>query len=219
MNAINHTATALLINKKWPGVPIIPALISVQLIEIFWVILNFVGIEFVTTEVEVASLADIHLAHMPWSHSMVMTSMVALAVWALFAWGFKKPLWGLALAAGVMSHIILDLFTHAPDIAFAPGIEGVKYGTGFYAVPLVAFLVEFIYGLVCWWAFKGSRALLIVIVLFNVTSLSFYWAAMPGPESLFAGAPLVFVGLVTFHIIAAWVAIWYFAKKDWVPAS
>jgi hypothetical protein len=33
MNAINHAATALLIKKKWPGVPIIPFLLSVQLVE------------------------------------------------------------------------------------------------------------------------------------------------------------------------------------------
>lgn len=218
MNAINHTATALMINKKWPGVPIIPALISVQLIEILWVILNFLDIEYVTTEVKVASLADIHLAHMPWSHSILVTSLIALAVWALLAWGLKKPKWGLALAAGVMSHIILDLFTHAPDIVFAPGMEGVKYGTGFYAVPMVAFAVEFVYGLVCWWAFKGSKGLLAIIVAFNVTSLSFYWAAMPGPEQFFAGAPLLLVGLVTAHIIGAWIAIWFFAKRDWAAA-
>ena len=29
MNAINHAASALLINKRWPGVPIVPVLLSV----------------------------------------------------------------------------------------------------------------------------------------------------------------------------------------------
>ncbi len=45
MNAINHAATSLLI-KNTPHVPIIPILILVQLIEVFWVVLNIVGPEF-----------------------------------------------------------------------------------------------------------------------------------------------------------------------------
>ena len=50
MIAINHAATALLINKKCPGVPIIPVLLSVQLVEFLWVAFNLLGEETNTTE-------------------------------------------------------------------------------------------------------------------------------------------------------------------------
>lgn len=215
MNAFNHTATALMINKKWPGVPIVPVLVSVQLIEVMWVALNFLGLEAVALEPQVHSLADIHLADMPWSHSIGITSAIALGVWAVFALGLKRPVWGLALGAGVMSHIVLDLFTHAPDIALAPGWEQVKYGTGFYAVPMVAFGVELAYGLMCWWTFGGGKGLLAVVLLGNLTSLSFYLPIMAGPEQFFAGAPLLFVGLVAVHILIAWGLIGWFAKAQW----
>lgn len=74
MNAINHAATALLINKKWPGVPIIPVLLSVQLVEILWVAFNLLGVEVTTTEPQVRALNDIHLAYMPYSHSIAATA-------------------------------------------------------------------------------------------------------------------------------------------------
>lgn len=50
MFAINHAATGLIIKKIYPDVPITVILVSVQLIEILWVIFNLLGIEKTTTE-------------------------------------------------------------------------------------------------------------------------------------------------------------------------
>ena len=62
MNAINHAATALLINKKWPGVPIIPVLLSVKLVEFLWVVFNLLGEETNTTEAQVAVMVLFNVA-------------------------------------------------------------------------------------------------------------------------------------------------------------
>ena len=101
MNAINHAATALLINKKWPDVPIIPILLSVQLVEFLWVVFNLLGVEITTTEPQVRALNDIHLAYMPYSHSIAATAIVAFTVWVVVSKLFKKPTWALALAVAV----------------------------------------------------------------------------------------------------------------------
>ena len=170
MNAINHAATALLINKKWPGVPIIPVLLSVQLVEFLWVAFNLLGIEMTTTEPQVTALNDIHLAYMPYSHSIAATAILAFTVWMFVAKLLNRPTWGLALAVAVSSHIILDLATHLHDIALAPGIESPKFGSGLYGVPLLALVVETIYGIWCWWIFRGSKTLLAVIVLADSSS-------------------------------------------------
>jgi hypothetical protein len=45
MFAINHAATGLIIKKIFPEAPMAVILVSVQLIEILWVVLNFLGIE------------------------------------------------------------------------------------------------------------------------------------------------------------------------------
>ncbi len=215
MNAINHAATALIINKKWPGVPIIPALIAVQLIEIMWVVFNLLGLEVTTTEPQVRALNDINLSYMPYSHSIATTVVLAFTAWLVFAKIFKKPTWGLALAVAISSHIVLDLVTHVHDIALAPGIESPKFGSGLYGIPLLALAIETLYGVWCWWIFRGSKTLLAVIVTFNLGALSFYSPFIPGPEQLLAGHPKVFAALIGAHIIFGLVAIGFFSRSHW----
>jgi hypothetical protein len=50
MFAIGHAATALVVKRAYPSVPMTPILISVQAMEFAWVALNYLGIERTTTE-------------------------------------------------------------------------------------------------------------------------------------------------------------------------
>ena len=152
---------------------------------------------------------------MPYSHSIAATIVVAFAVWGVVAKVLDRPAWGLALAVAVSSHIVLDLATHAHDIALAPGVDSPKLGSGLYDVPFLALVVETIYGVWCWWMFRGSKALLAVIVVFNVGALSFYSPAIPGPEHLLAGHPKIFVSIIGAHIILGLIAVGFFARSHW----
>jgi hypothetical protein len=139
MFAINHAATALIIKKEFINVPIIWVLISVQFMEILWVLLNFLGVERTTTEKEVRYVGDVHLSFMPFSHSMVTMIGVALLAWLIISKGLGLPEAGIAVGIGVISHLILDLITHSSDIAIAPFIKSPKFGLGLYAkYPIVA---------------------------------------------------------------------------------
>ena len=90
MFAINHAATALLVKKQFPEKPIIPLLLSVQLMELLWVGLNLSGIERTTTEPTVRSVSDLHLAFMPYSHSVVMSLAYAVVAWVLLSVVFHR---------------------------------------------------------------------------------------------------------------------------------
>lgn len=219
MNAINHAATALAIHRRWPQVPMWPVLVSVQIVEVLWVVLNLLGVERTEVGPAFASMRDVHLVHMPYSHSLVTTALLACAVWWVFSKRLGRPQWGVALAIGVCSHTVLDLLVHAQDIAIAPGIASPKLGTGLYDMPMVALLVETAYGVWCWRSFRGSKALLAVILAFNLGALSFYSADIPGPELFIAGHPLVFASFIGAHIAMGWVAIGYFARASWQRAS
>jgi hypothetical protein len=215
MNAINHAATALLINKKWPGVPVVAILLSVQLVEILWVLFNIMGVEITATDAQVRAINNIHLVHMPYSHSIAATVVLAFTVWLVVSKLLKKPAWALALAVAVSSHVILDLATHVNDIALAPGIEAPKFGSGLYGIPLLALFMETIYGVWCWWIFRGSRALLTAIVVLNLASLSFYSSFISGPEQLLAGHPKIFAAFIGVHIIVGLLAVGFFARPHW----
>jgi len=180
--------------------------------ELLWVLFNYVGLEKTITEPSVKSVSDIHLTFMPYSHSIA--SAVALAILALLiARGFQ-PAVGVALGVGVLSHLILDLITHAPDIQIAPGINQPKFGLGLYsAAPLAAFVIEIVYGVFCWRVYRGGKGLLVVIVLFNIANLSLLSPAVPGPEGFLAGRPALIVTVIALQIVVTLTLVGIFSVR------
>jgi membrane-bound metal-dependent hydrolase YbcI (DUF457 family) len=202
MFAINHAATALIIKKEFINVPIIWLLISVQFMEILWVILNFLRVERTTTEKEVRYVGDVHLSFMPFSHSIVTMVGVALLAWLIISKGFGLPDAGIAVGIGVISHLILDLITHSKDIVIAPFIKSPKFGLGLYAkYPIVAFVLEIGYGIICWWIYKGGWALLTVIVVFNLANISMFSSAITGIEKHMANRPILITTVILTQIL------------------
>lgn len=209
MSPINHAATALLLTRRWPALPLLPALLAVQAMEILWVVCNFLGLEYLHTADKVESLADISLIHQPWSHSLPAAFLLSALAWG-GARGLGKSSWAWPLALGVFSHFVLDLLTHAPDLALLPGILPYNLGSGLYQVPTLALLLETVYGLVIWRMCRGSKALLLSIVGVNLAGLSIYVPAIPGPESLLAGRPWMFVLLIASNmLVSGWLLLRY----------
>jgi hypothetical protein len=214
MFAINHASTALILKRRFPAAPMIWLLLSVQLMELLWVLFNYVGLEKMTTEVSVKSVSDIHLAFMPYSHSIASAFALGIAVLLISAKGFRNRSIGLALGAGVLSHLILDLITHAPDISIAPGMNQPKFGLGLYgAFPLAAFVIEILYGVFCWWVYGGGKGLLAVIVLFNLANLSLLSPAVPGPEQFLAGRPLLVVTVIAVQVAVTLTLVGVFSTR------
>jgi membrane-bound metal-dependent hydrolase YbcI (DUF457 family) len=215
MFAIDHAATALLVKHRFPSAPMVPLLLSVQAMELAWVILNYLGVERTNTESTVRSVADIHLAYMPYSHSVGIALIAALAAWLIIEKGFRRPVLGRAVGLGIVSHLILDLLTHGHDIVLWPGLPAPKLGLGFYdAAPLAAFFVELAYGILCWRVYQGSRGLLALIVIGNLANLSFLSSAIPGPESYLAGHPMFVVTVVFIQIVVTLALVGVLAGRN-----
>jgi hypothetical protein len=132
MFAVDHAATALSIKRRFPSVPLTPVLLSVQAMELAWVSLNYLGIERTTTASSVRSVVDIHLAYMPFSHSVATACGGALLAWLVIEKGVGRPLVGRAIGIGIVSHLVLDVMTHARDIALWPGSTLPALGMGLY---------------------------------------------------------------------------------------
>ena len=215
MFAVDHAATALLLKRRYPTVPMAPILVSVQAMELAWVAFNYLGIEHTTTEPVVRSVADIHLAYMPYSHSVATGLGAGLLAWLVIEFGFGRKFLGRAVGLGIVSHLVLDLLTHAPDIALWPGLVSPKLGAGLYGgTPLVAFLLEMAYGIACWRIYRGRTGLLVFIVLGNLANLSLFSAAIPGPERFLAGRPLLVVTFVFFQIVVALILVGVFSRRE-----
>ena len=214
MFATDHAATALLLKRRYPSVPIAPLLIAVQAMELAWVVLNYFGIEHTTTEPIVRSVADIHLSWMPYSHSVATGLGTAVVAWLAIELGLGRRDLGRAIGLGIASHLVLDLLTHAHDIILWPGRLSPRLGLGLYdAAPFVAFLVEMAYGLVCWRVYRGGHGLLLVVVLGNLANVSLLSASIPGPEAFLAGRPLMVVTVVAVQIVVTLVLTGVLARR------
>jgi hypothetical protein len=214
MFAVDHAATSLLIKRRYPSVSLTPLLLSVQAMELAWVALNYLGVERTATEASVHSVADIHLAYMPFSHSVATAAGGALLAWFFLEKVLGRPLLGRAVGIGIFSHLVLDVVTHAPDIVLWPGSARPRLGLGLYdRAPMWGFALEIAYGLVCWYVYRGSRALLAVIVLGNLANITLFSAAIPGPEEYLAGHPLMVVTVVFVQIVTALVLVGVFAAR------
>ena len=213
MFAINHAATALIVKKIYPDVPMAMILVSVQLIEIMWVILNFLGVEKTRTEKSVESVSDVHLEYMPFSHSVVSTIVLGAGAWIVVALVFRAVDIGTAVALGICSHLVLDLISHARDITLAPFLDTGKFGLGLYEHPAAAFVFETIYGIFCWWVYGGNLALFCTILIFNLANASFFLKTIPGPEKLLANRPMWITAVVALQIIVTAVLVGLFSHN------
>jgi membrane-bound metal-dependent hydrolase YbcI (DUF457 family) len=213
MFAINHAATALVVKKRYPQTPMWLLLISVQLVELLWVGFNYLGIEYSTIEDEVTSVTDVHLTHMPYSHSILSTLLLASITWFVISKWFKKPEFAIAAVIAISSHLLLDLMTHNQDIALAPFTSLEKLGLSLYAVPLLAFAAETLYGIFCWWVYRGNKLLLATIVGFNLANFTFFSTAIVGPEALLANNPLLLTTLVFIQIVVTLVLVGLLSRR------
>ena len=214
MFAINHAATALIFKKKFPTVKIAWLLISVQLVEIIWVVLNFIGIEQTSTEQNVSYVGDIHLHSLQYSHSILSSILLAGITYLMIRYLFKDKVLALPFSLGVLSHIVLDLLTHAKDlpITFFPGSQ--KVGLQLYSLhPYIAFSFELLYGVFCWYYFKGSKSLLLVILLFNIANFTTFSPDVIGLEKYFANNQVLLVSVIALQIIVTLILVGYYSKK------
>jgi membrane-bound metal-dependent hydrolase YbcI (DUF457 family) len=196
-------------------VPIAPLLVSVQAMELAWAGLNYLGLERTTTEATVRSVADIHLAHIPYSHSVATAVGAAVLAWLIIEKRFGRAALGRAVALGILSHLVLDLATHGHDIVLWPGMETPKLGLGLYSsMPLAAFVVELIYGIFCWYVYRGGRGLFALITLGNLANLSILSATIPGPEQYLAGRPMLLVTFIVAQIVLTLVLVGVLARRS-----
>lgn len=215
MFAINHAASALIFKKHLNDqVSFVWILLAVQFVELLWVVFNVLGIERTTTQDTVRYVGDIHLSHMPYSHSVLSSIVLTIGVGLAF-WLWKRS-WkiGIGMGLAVLSHILLDILTHAKDLPL--GFSNTHFiGMGLYEnKPIVGFLVELTFGVGCWWYYKGNKTLLWVIILFNISNISMFIPDLPGLEVFMAHRPkMITLVILSQILVTLWLVGWLSSKK------
>jgi hypothetical protein len=137
---VGHYAAALAAKAVEPRAPLWTYVAAAQLLDIGWSVLIITGVERVSFNEHLGG-SPLVLEHMPWTHSLPAALAWSVVGALLAGWALKLvPRAAIAVGLVVLSHWLLDLLVHRPDLALWFG--GPKLGLGLWNMPVAEEAVE-----------------------------------------------------------------------------
>ena len=185
---LGHYAVALGAKKLAPRTSLGTLIAAAALLDLLCPLLILVGVETVAITPGATAITPLTFTSYPWSHSLFMS-----VIWgALFSFGYfalrqdQRP--ALVLFALVVSHWLLDLIVHAPDLPLFPG-NSPRFGFGLWNFVSVTAAIEiamFVVGCVLYLSVGRARDRIgtigfaaLVVLLLIVYGLSLLGQAPP----------------------------------------
>ena len=206
---IGHLALGLAAKRAAPRVSLALLLGAAQLADVLWPVFLAFGLEQVRIDPGNTAFTPLDFTSYPYSHSLAL-----LVVWGVVLAALSYPFArgrhvSAVLVALVVSHWVLDVVSHRPDMPLYPG--GPKFGLGLWnSIPAtVAIEVPmFIAGLWIYttvthprdrigtWAFASLIVTVLIIYAANIFS--------PPPPSVKALTIVAMIGGVIFTVWSWW---------------
>lgn len=142
---IGHFAIANLILAANPNLPSLPILIGVNYPDILWPFLLLAGKEKVVFNPHSALQKETKFIYYPYSHSLILSSVLTLIPAIIFALLYQSVYIGFLFWIAALSHWILDLIVHVPDLPILGFGKDKKVGFGLWKNGPLAFFVELIF--------------------------------------------------------------------------
>lgn len=138
---LGHFGFALGAKKAAPKVSLGTLFMAAQWADLLWPTLLLLGVEHVGLQPDNKKF-PLDFTDYPVTHSLLMGMVWGLA-FGLVYWLVRKDIRS-AVVAGicVVSHWVLDVFVHHPDLPIVPG-SSFKMGFGLWNYPLVVAVIEF----------------------------------------------------------------------------
>jgi hypothetical protein len=129
---LGHYAIAFGAKKAAPKVSLGTLVLSAQFIDLLWPLLLLFGVEHVRIDPGNTAVTPLDFYDYPITHSLAGSLFWALAFSGIY-YALRRSTRG-ALVVGLtsFSHWLLDLLTHRPDLALAPGTS-IRVGLGLWS--------------------------------------------------------------------------------------
>jgi hypothetical protein len=175
---IGHFGLALGAKALAPRTSLGTLFLAAQWIDLVWPTLLLVGLERVQIDPALPGLTPLVFQHYPYTHSLVAVLAWALVLGGAYLATARYPRGALVVTLLVVSHWLLDVLVHRPDLLIAPGGQ-LKIGLGLWqSAPAVAVGIElalFVAGALLFWrtlgtdASRGVRIGTIALIVFLLT--------------------------------------------------
>ena len=213
---IGHWAPAIAIaaRRSRPGLGTL--FVAAQLIDWAFFALLLLGVEHMRFSPGISVMNPMDLYDMHLSHSLSGTGGFAMGAAALYLLLTRDRLGTVLVAAAVLSHWLLDLLVHVPDLTLNGSPP--KLGLGLWNYPAIEMPLELAitFGALWYYARRRRPAPLRLAVLGGVLLVlqAFNWFVPVGPEVGPETSVLVF-----FAYGVATLAAWWMGKSAANPAQ
>lgn len=212
---LGHYGAAFALKRLEPKLSLGTLFVAVQLPDLLWGAFLLLGWERVRIDPGYTAVTPLHFTHYPISHSLLgMTGWAVAMAAAYYSWPTRDTSrhWQAAALVGlaVLSHFLLDLVVHVPDLPLSGGSEA-RLGLGLWNYPVPTLLLELgslAAGVAVYAAFRSTRHPVrwprlagLVVLLVVIYLLSFFG---PPPPSVTAIATVDLAGLLLLAALAAW---------------
>ena len=208
---IGHFAVGFASKRVAPQTSLGLLLAAPLLADVIWPVLVLAGVEQVRITGGANPFLTLTFDAYPWSHSLAMLTLWGAVLGGGYYAVTKYRAGATILFLGVLSHWVLDVVTHVPDMPLAPGVP-VKIGLGLWQSVGGTVLIEgamFVVGV--WLYTRGTRASDNVgkwawwsyVAILVVTYLS--QLVSPPPPSVQALGTVAFVMSAVMLVWAGWL--------------
>ena len=180
--------------------------IAAQFIDWVFFTLALVGVEHLRIVPGITRMNDLDLYFMPYSHSLVATAFWAFAFGAIVRLLTGNPVAAIWAGMVVLSHWVLDLLVHRPDLTIAGGQS--RLGLGLWNAPLLAIVLELSLLLLAFsFYIRRTKGPIVPPLILLGTLLAFQAIDWWGGEPPASGITLSLTALAAFAAVTA-LAFW-----------
>jgi membrane-bound metal-dependent hydrolase YbcI (DUF457 family) len=213
---VGHMAVALGARKIEPRAPLAALVAAAFGLDLLWPAFVLAGLEVVKVDPGNTAFTPLDFASYPWSHSLLMSLIWGAGAGALAARAYRSGHAGFVVAALVVSHWVLDVVTHRPDLPIWP--DGPRVGLGLWnSIPATLAIEGAMFAVAIALYVRaapardgvGRWAFAALMLFIGVVWASGPWSAPP-PSPMAIGA----VGLAVAALMVPWV-IWIERHRTW----
>jgi hypothetical protein len=128
---LGHMAVGLGGKKYAPHVSLGTLFMAAQFLDLLFALLVVLGIEHVRIAPGITAVSPFDLYDYPYSHSLAGAIVCATLFGVIYYWIRRSRKGAVVLGGVVLSHWVLDLITHRPDMPLAPGVNA-YFGWGLW---------------------------------------------------------------------------------------
>jgi hypothetical protein len=140
---VGHFGLAFGAKKAAPTVSLGALFLACQFADLLWPLLLLLGVEQVAITPGITTVTPLDFVSYPYSHSLLMLCVWGLLIGAVYVVATRSAIAaGVTLGLLVVSHWVLDVIVHRPDMPLTP-TGATRLGLDLWSSLAATFVVEF----------------------------------------------------------------------------